>query len=84
MVNVFIGRHCEVCLQDFSSGGRCRGCNLVVCDTCTKGGRSSAGGKLLRGVFGLATYGVSEVVRAAMRSSNQACPRCGTQQFISI
>jgi hypothetical protein len=84
MFEIHVSRHCDTCRRSFGYGWRCKQCELVCCDPCTKGGRSTTAGKLMRGALGIVTYGASEVVRAINRSNNQACPRCGGKDFMRI
>jgi hypothetical protein len=66
---------------------RLSGVNLVAgiaCEPCSKGGKSSLTGKLARGIFGVFTYGLSEVARAGYRSIAKKCPYCEGTSLVNI
>ena len=77
-------RTCDCCERDLNGGWRCRDCDHKFCNNCSKGGRSSGLGVATRTVFGIFTYGASEIARAGYRKAKQKCPYCGSKDLMRI
>jgi len=75
---------CSFCGSEFSQVWRCRECGTMICDSCSKGGKSGTLGKLARAYVGLSTLGASEVVRSGYRKIKQHCPSCESSDLIRI
>jgi len=75
---------CSFCGGQFKQVWRCRNCGTVVCDTCSKGGKSSMLGKLTRAYVGVSTLGLSEATRSGYRKIKQKCPSCDGKDLIII
>lgn len=75
---------CSFCGADEDSAWRCSDCGMIVCDSCSKGGKSGLTGKLARVYFGVASAGLTEVARAGYRKKKQKCPRCDGKSLIRI
>jgi len=72
------------CGGEFKVLWRCRDCGYMVCDDCSKGGKSGLLGKVVRGYVGLSTLGLTEVARAGYRKAKQHCPSCESKDLIKI
>jgi hypothetical protein len=75
---------CTFCADVKSHAWRCTDCGMLVCDSCSKGGKSTAAGIAGRAVVGYATAGLSEIARLGFRKINQHCPGCGGDDLIRI
>jgi hypothetical protein len=75
---------CTFCARVFSHLLRCETCGILVCDSCTKGGRSSNLGVAARAAAGYLTAGLSEVARLGYRKLKQHCPSCGDDQLTRV
>ena len=75
---------CALCCKPFDRGWRCKSCWSLICDDCSKGGKSSGGVVALRWIAGIYTLGLSEAARAGYRKSIQKCPKCDNSILISI
>jgi len=75
---------CGFCGQVISTAVRCKDCGCIFCEPCTKGGKSSTAGAVSRAVFGVLTYGASEVLRAGYRKAVQKCPACEGKALVRI
>jgi hypothetical protein len=72
------------CGNDFKDIRRCRDCGMMVCDNCSKGGKSGLLGKVVRGYVGVSTLGLSELAREGYRKVKQFCPSCEGKDLIRI
>lgn len=75
---------CTFCADVKNHVWRCSDCGMLVCDSCSKGGKSTAAGIAGRAVAGYITAGLSEVVRATARKIGQHCPRCKGDNLIRV
>ena len=75
---------CSFCGRDESSIWRCRDCGTMVCDACSKGGRSSKLGIATRAVAGYVSAGATGAARALYRKANQHCPSCEGKDLIRL
>lgn len=75
---------CSFCGREEKSIWRCRDCGTMVCDSCSKGGRSSKLGAATRAFAGYVTVGASEAARALYRKANQHCPSCESDDLIRL
>ncbi|HAO21263.1 MAG: hypothetical protein BWK80_49905 [Desulfobacteraceae bacterium IS3] len=75
---------CSFCGNEFKDIWRCRDCGFMVCDNCSKGGKSGLAGKIGRAYVAVATSGLSEVARAGYRKIKQHCPSCEGKDLIKI
>jgi hypothetical protein len=75
---------CSFCGEVTKRAWRCSTCGFIACTNCSKGGKSTALGKVVRLGAGVVTYGATEVLRAGYRKANQKCPNCNSHEVISI
>lgn len=75
---------CSFCGQNYDEAWRCKDCGMIICDSCSKGGKSGALGGTARVVAGLYTAGLSEVARAGYRKLNQKCLKCNGDNLVLI
>ena len=75
---------CSFCAKIKGSGWRCSDCGILLCNDCSKGGRSGAVGMAGRILAGVATYGASEVARAGYRKVRQKCVSCHGTNLIRL
>ena len=75
---------CSFCGREEKSIWRCRDCGTMVCDSCSKGGRSSKLGIAARAMAGYVSAGATEAARALYRKANQHCPSCEGTDLIRL
>jgi len=75
---------CGFCGDESNSLWRCRDCGDMVCDACSKGGKSSKLGVAGRVVAGYVSVGATEALRSGYRKVNQHCPSCESKDLIRI
>jgi hypothetical protein len=75
---------CSFCGKEARRAWRCSNCGYLACTDCSKGGKSTALGKIVRLGAGAVTLGGTEVLRAGYRKASQKCPRCESGDIISV
>ncbi len=75
---------CTFCANVKKHVYRCSSCGILVCNSCAKGGKSSAVGAAGRAVAGYMSAGLTEVARAGYRRATQHCPRCDSKDLIRV
>lgn len=75
---------CNSCADVKNNLQRCKNCGNAACSKCWKGGKSSTGGKILRGIGALYTVGASEAVRSSVRKLKEKCPFCSNDSYINV
>ena len=75
---------CVQCGNVFDNVWCCKECGALMCDSCSKGGKSTSTGVGARVLSAWYTLGVSEVVRAGYRASRKRCPQCSSTDLVGM